>query len=62
VIKLDQLRCQADDYTNHLSFLNFCKIPRKRANFAARLEIPRPAENCRPYRSWTVYRIFCYRM
>jgi len=41
-----KLHHQAKDCTNRQSFFNFCKIPWKRANFAARLEIPWPAENC----------------
>jgi len=42
----------ANDHTNHRSFLKFCgnvEIPWQRANSAARLEIPQPAENCGPY-------------
>jgi len=37
------------DRTNSWSFLNLCKILWTRANSAARLEIPRAAENCGPY-------------
>jgi len=43
-----------------LTFVKFrsnIKIPGKRANSVARLEIPRPAENCEPYLS--VLTFFC---
>jgi len=36
----------------HWSFLKFCrdvKIPWQKANSTARLDIPRPTENCGPY-------------
>jgi len=50
----DVITHHANDRANHRSFLKFrgnVKIPRQRANSAARLKILRPAENCGPY-SW----------
>ena len=36
---------------NSVKFRGNTAIPRQRPNSAARLEIPRPAENCGPYSS-----------
>jgi len=50
-MKRNQTNHHANDRTNHRSFLKFhgtVKIPRQRANSAARLEIPQLAENCGP--------------
>jgi len=47
----DVITHHANDCTHHRSFLKFrgnVKIPRQRANSAARLKIPRPVENCGP--------------
>jgi len=49
----DVITRHANDRTNHRSFLKFrgnVKVPQQRANSAAQLKIPRPAENCGPNR------------
>ena len=38
---------------NSVKFCGNTAIPRQRPNYAARLEIPRPAENCGPYLLYT---------
>ena len=46
-------------FSNSTKFCGNVKILRQKANSAARLKIPRPAENCRPY-SWSVTVLAAY--